>query len=153
VSRHLEPIKSSLTTAALAEVDPHQLHHVGLQEVDIPPGRLLHLGEGAGRQVEEGAGAAIHRLLRDPALRHAGLHGSLPGGHIQNCKQNNEILVFNNLLSWNLLSLNILRTELGNILSAGEGIMSVQGTRSALKTVQDAGIACRKVPQNVQKLS
>ena len=47
---------------------------------------LTDLGEAAGGEVEEGAGAAVHGLLGDPALSHAGLHRSLPGSHVQHCK-------------------------------------------------------------------
>lgn len=71
-----------LTTAALAKVNPDQLDHVGLQEVDIPPGTLLHLRQGAGAQVEEGASAPVHGLLGDPTLRHTALHRSLASSHI-----------------------------------------------------------------------
>ena len=73
-----------LTAASLSEVYPDELDHVGLQEVDIPPGLLLHLGEGAGAQVKPGARAAVHRLLGDPAISHTALHRSLPRRHIQN---------------------------------------------------------------------
>ena len=73
-----------LTAASLSEVYPDELDHVGLEEVHVPPGLLLHLGEGAGAQVEPGAGAAVHRLLGDPAIRHAALHRSLPRRNIQN---------------------------------------------------------------------
>ena len=76
---------SIFTAAGLSEVYPDELDHVWLQQVDVPPGTLLHLGEGAGAQVEEGAGAAVHRLLRDPALRHAALHRSLARRHVQHC--------------------------------------------------------------------
>ena len=47
---------------------------------------LTDLGEAAGGEVEEGAGAAVHRLLGDPALGHAGLHRGLAGRHVQHCK-------------------------------------------------------------------
>ena len=47
---------------------------------------LTDLGEAAGGEVEEGAGAAVHRLLGNPALRHAGLHRGLAGGHVQHWK-------------------------------------------------------------------
>ena len=76
---------SIFTAAGLSEVYPDELDHVGLEEVDVPPGLLLHLGEGAGAQVEAGAGAAVHGLLRDAAIRHAALHRSLTRRHIQNC--------------------------------------------------------------------
>ena len=72
-----------LTAAALSGVDPDQLDHVGLQQVDVPPGRLLHLCQGAGGQVEEGAGAAVHGLLGDPALGDARLHRRLPRGNVE----------------------------------------------------------------------
>ena len=81
-----------LTAASLSKVYPDQLDHVGLEQVDIPPGLLLHFGEGAGAQVEPGARAAVHRLLRDAAISHAALHRSLPRRHIQNCNDKKDKL-------------------------------------------------------------
>ena len=59
-----------LTAATLAKVNPDQLHHVGLEQVDVPPGRLLHLSEGAGGEVKKGAGASIHCFLWDSSFSH-----------------------------------------------------------------------------------
>ena len=72
------------TAAGLSEVYPDELHHVGLQQVDVPPGTLLHLSEGAGAQVKPGAGAPVHGPLRDPAVSHAALHRGLASSNIQN---------------------------------------------------------------------
>ncbi len=72
--------------ARLAEVHPDQLDHVGLEEVDVPPGGALDLRQGARVEVEEGGGRAVDGLLRDPALHDRALHGGLAGGHVQDCK-------------------------------------------------------------------
>ena len=80
-----------LTTATLTEVDPDELDHVGFEEVDIPPGRLFNLSEGAGIEVEEGACAAIDSLLWDASLRNAGLHRGLASRHVQNWEAENYV--------------------------------------------------------------
>ena len=77
------PSLTTLTAATLAKVDPDQLHHVGLQQVDVPPRRLLHLCEGAGGEVEKGGGASIHCLLWDSSFSHTRLHGRLACCHVQ----------------------------------------------------------------------
>ena len=59
-----------LTAAGLSEVYPNELDHVGLQQVDVPPRRLLHLCEGASGEVKKGAGASIHGLLWDSSFGH-----------------------------------------------------------------------------------
>lgn len=76
-----------LTAARLSEVDPYQLHHVRLQQVDVPPGGSFHVRQRAGRRVEEGRSGAVHGLLRDAVLHHGGLHRGLAGGHVQNWKR------------------------------------------------------------------
>ena len=57
-----------LTAAGPAEVESHQLHHVGLQEVDVPQRRRLLLRQRARLGVEEATRAAVHGLLRNTAL-------------------------------------------------------------------------------------
>jgi hypothetical protein len=42
---------AELTAAALAEVYPDELNHVWLQQVHVPPGRLLHLQDQRAREV------------------------------------------------------------------------------------------------------
>lgn len=73
------------TTARLSEVESDELNHVGLQQVDVPPGVPLRVGEGAGVRGERRGRRAVHGLLRDASLGHGRLHGRLPCGHIEHC--------------------------------------------------------------------
>ena len=75
--------EAELTTAGLAKVYPDQLDHVGLQEVDVPPGALLHLSQGAGGQVKEGAGAAIYGFLGNTSFCYTALHGGFASSDVQ----------------------------------------------------------------------
>lgn len=72
-----------LTTARLAEIEPDELDHVGLEEVHVPPGRPLHLREAASLRREEVARAPVHGPLRDASRRHARLHRSFARCHVE----------------------------------------------------------------------
>ena len=72
-----------LTTARLSKVDPDQLHHVGLQQIDVPPRTPLHVCQRARVSVEEGGRGPVHRLLGDAAVGHAALHGGLASGDVK----------------------------------------------------------------------
>ena len=79
--------KYFLTTAGFAKVKSHQLDHVGLKKVDVPPGRTLHFGQTACFRREEIAGATIDSSLRNTASSYTRLHGRLTGRYVQNWKR------------------------------------------------------------------
>ncbi len=78
--------KWELTAASLAEVEPHQLDHVGLEQVDVPPGPAFHGRHGARFGREEVAGAAVDGPFGHAAQRHARLHRRLARRHVQHCQ-------------------------------------------------------------------
>lgn len=78
-------MKQQLTTAGFAKVEPHQLHHVGLEQIDVPPGPGLGGGQGAGAGRVHLGTAAVHGQLRDAAVSSAGLHRRLARCDIQHC--------------------------------------------------------------------
>lgn len=81
----IESFRSALTAARFAKVQPHQLHHVRLQQVDVPPGHALRLRQRARlRRVERRRGA-VDRLLRYAGRIGGALHRRLAGGHVQHC--------------------------------------------------------------------
>jgi len=75
----------TLTTAGFAKIQSHQLDHVGLEEVDVPPRSPFTLGHSASFRREEVAGAAIDRSFGHTSESHARLHGRFAGSHIQHC--------------------------------------------------------------------
>lgn len=83
---HLNLIISSvLTTTRFAKVQPHQLHHIGLEKIHIPPGRSFRLGQRARIRCEEGRGGTIDGLLGCPGTICGDLHRRLASGNIENC--------------------------------------------------------------------
>lgn len=77
---------AKLTATGFAKVQAHQLHHVGFQEIHIPPGRSLRLRQRAGLRREEGGCGAIDGLLWSTSAISGNLHGRLASGNVQNCK-------------------------------------------------------------------
>jgi len=75
-----------LTTAGFAKVESHQLDHVRLKKVDVPPGRTLHFGQAACFRREEIAGATIDSSFGNAASSDTRLHRRLTSRHIQNWK-------------------------------------------------------------------
>lgn len=78
-------ITCKLTAARFAKVQPHQLHHVRLQQVDVPPRHALRLRQRARFRCVERRRRAIDRLLRNAARIGGALHWRLAGGHVQHC--------------------------------------------------------------------
>lgn len=78
-------ISSVLTTTRFAKVQTHQLHHIGLEKIHIPPGRSFRLGQRTRIRCEEGRGGAIDGLLRCPGTICGDLHRRLASGNIENC--------------------------------------------------------------------
>ena len=72
-----------LTAAALAEINSYKLHHVGFEQIDIPPRGFFHLSETASGQVEKCARASVYCFLRNPSLRYARLHRGFSGSNVQ----------------------------------------------------------------------
>lgn len=77
----------SLTTARLAEIQPHQLHHVGLEEVDVPPWNAFGLRQRARLGGEERWGRSVDGLLRDARAFRGDLHWRLACRHVENCNE------------------------------------------------------------------
>ena len=73
------PANRILTATGPSEVDPDQLDHVRLQQVDVPPGGAFDLRLRAGGLREEGTGAAVDGLLGETTLQDRGLHGRFAG--------------------------------------------------------------------------
>lgn len=78
-------ISSALTTTRFAKVQTHQLHHIGLEQIHIPPGRSFRLGQRTRIRCEEGRGGTIDGLLRCPGTICGDLHRRLASGNIENC--------------------------------------------------------------------
>ena len=76
-----------LTTARLAEVQSHQLHHVRFQQVHVPPWSAFRLRQGAGLRRVSLTAASVNRALWKSALHGAGLHRRFAACHVQNCKR------------------------------------------------------------------
>lgn len=78
-------ISLALTTTRFAKVQTHQLHHIGLEQIHIPPGRAFRLGQRTRIRCEEGRGGSIDGLLRCPSTICGDLHRRLASGNIENC--------------------------------------------------------------------
>lgn len=74
-----------LTATSCAKVDAHYLHEIRLEQVHIPPGRVLDVGHGAGARLEVLRRAAVDGLLRRAMSGGRRLHGRLAEAHVEHC--------------------------------------------------------------------
>lgn len=72
-----------LTAAGFAEVQTHQLHHVRLEKVHVPPRHSLRLRDRTCVRREEGRRWAVDGLLRNSNALRWDLHRRLAGRHVQ----------------------------------------------------------------------
>lgn len=76
-----------LTTARFAEIQSHQLNHVGLEEINIPPGWALHFGHSARIGCEESACAAVDGTVSIGVQCHTRLHRRFTSSHVHHWKR------------------------------------------------------------------
>lgn len=82
----------SLTATRFSKIQAHQLHHVGLEKIYIPPWNALRLCERARLGGEERWGRSVDGFLWDARAVGRDLHRRFSSCHVQNCKEKRKIV-------------------------------------------------------------